>query len=53
MEHDISQDWISVGEAKLVQQEYDGMEAIDGYSNPMTDLDWECPTVQPDFIQQG
>lgn len=25
----------------MIEQEYDGMEAIDGFSEPMTDLDYE------------
>ena len=51
MSHDISKDWIPVGEVKpLIEQEYDGMEAIDGYSNPITDIDWECTAAQPDFV---
>lgn len=25
----------------MIEQEYDGMEAVDGFSEPMTDLDFE------------
>lgn len=36
----------------LVEQEYDGMEAVDGFSDPF-EYSNGCKSAQPDFIVQG
>ena len=30
----------------MIEQEYDGMEAVDGFSEPLTD--WDFETEQPE-----
>ncbi len=39
-DHDIAIEWTQF--PHKVQQ-HDGMEAIDGFSEPLTDWDWESP----------
>lgn len=46
MEHDICIEWLtSINPPLIIEQEHSGMEAIDGFSEPLIDLDFE--TEQP------
>ena len=44
MEHDMTIEWLTfTHQPDIIEQEYDGMEAVDGFSQPLTDWDFESP----------
>lgn len=40
-DHDIAIEWTQF--RPILANEDDGMEAVDGFSEPLTDWDWESP----------
>lgn len=42
MKHDMEETWLTLANNQdIIVQEDDGMEAIDGFSKPLTDWDYE------------
>ena len=53
MEYDMTIEWLTFEhQSIIIEQEYDGMEAVDGFSDPF-EYGNGCTSVQPDFIMQG